>query len=464
MKIHQYKRGIAGQDSLDLTRAILSETRSILAMSRSQIEALQTSRLQEILTFAKAHAPWYEKRFKDIDTHNFELSNLSQLPMMNKRDLMDNWDGIVTDQSVKLDEASSFLMHETGYDLFHGHHLFASGGSSGRRGMFVWGADELATCLASVYRYQYRDEYQMASPYERFLVASVAATKPVHLSETVLALPVIPNMQSVALSALDPIDVLVKSLNDCQPTHLNGYPSVIARLALQAIKGRLNISPQRILVGAEPLLSNMIYSIKEAWPHVIINNNWGSTDAGIHAIACDYSNEFLHLNEDLVIVEPVDEHNRPVLAGQRSEKVLVTNLYRKSLPIFRYEMDDRILMIEEPCACGAKFKLIGAIDGRKEDDFIYDKVTVIAEVFENIIMLEPGIDEYQVFQTVKGADIFIVPERHFNIDKDKMKKALESQFKTLGIAEPSVQIHLVEQLKRHPETGKLKRFKCLVAE
>jgi len=433
-------------------------------LSREQIRAVQECRLRDMLAYAKKHSPWYKKRLHHIDPRTFSLNQVSDIPIMTKRDVMDNWDEIVTDKRLTLEKASTFLIKEQEYELFYGHHLFASGGSSGRRGMFVWDANEIALTLASLYQYQYRDEFHNLSSYsdEPLMVVSIGALRPVHLSETVLSLPIIANMQARAFSALDPIEKLVEDLNDCQPTHLNGYPSVIARLAARAITGDLKINPLRILVGAEPLLPDMVKTIKKAWKKAILINNWGSTDAGIHAVSCDKSNGSLHLCEDMVLIEPVDTNNRPIQLGERSSKVLVTNLFRKSMPVFRYEMDDRITTLKETCRCGSMFQLIHSIDGRCEDDFIYGDVIVIAEVFENAIMIEPGIDEYQVIQTHQGADILIVADKRAVVNQDRILMDLVKQFKQLGIDNPVIQVQLIEQLKRHEETGKLKRFKSIM--
>jgi phenylacetate-CoA ligase len=461
MKILKHEHYLAGQDSLEKTRAVLANDHYFINLSREEIEKLQESRLREMLIYAKKKSLWYRERLKHIDAPHFKLADLAQIPIMNKRDLMDNWDQIVTDKVLTLNEAGPFLFMEKDYSLFHGYHLFASGGSSGRRGMYVWDTNEIAITVAGLHRYQYRDGFQCSNGGEGFRVASIAALKPVHLSETVFAFPALPLMKSLALSALAPIDDIVTALNDYQPTHLNGYPSVISRLANHAIKGDLKISPKRILVGAEPLMDSMLRLIKKAWKNVVLTNQWGSTDAGAHASACDYSNGQLHLNEDLVIVEPVDDNNTPVLSGETSTKILITNLYRKSMPIFRYEMDDMVCMVADKCACGSNYQLIHSIEGRHEDDFIYNNIIVMAEMFENSIMPEPGVDEYQVFQTPNGANILIVPVRSISIDAKKMQHHLAAELESAGLRDPEVNVKLVDQLERHPETCKLKRFNSL---
>jgi phenylacetate-CoA ligase len=456
-----YNQTFAGDDSIEMMHEFVEKNQGITGLSTKEIKLLQERKLKDMLAYAKEHSPWYKQSLAHIDVDKFKIADFEKIPIMNKRELMDNWNEIVTDKNLKLGKASSFLMAETDYDLFHGYHLFASGGSSGRRGMFVWSSDEVAETLAGFYRYRYRDDLHLQNINEPSKVVSVAAIKPVHFSETLFSLPLLPSMETLSLSALSPVDEVVDALNKYQPNHLNGYPSVIARLAAKAIKGDLNISPRRILVAAEPLLPNMLELMKSAWKGVIITNAWGSTDAGTHAVSCDHSKGNLHLMEDLVIVEPVDANNNPVAVGVTSTKILITNLHRKSMPIFRYEMDDTVRFLDEKCVCGSNHKLIGAIDGRKEDDFIYGDIIVIAELFENTIMPEEGIDEYQVFQTETGADIRLVPEKGTNIDHNKMQKDLVLQLEELGLKSPRISIKSVRQLERHADTGKLKRFNTL---
>jgi phenylacetate-coenzyme A ligase PaaK-like adenylate-forming protein len=75
----------------------------------------------------------------------------------------------------------------------------------------------------------------------------------------------------------------------------------------------------------------------------------------------------MHLFEDLVITEIVDDKNQPVPPGQFGAKVLVTVLFSRTLPLIRYEMSDCPRPSSEVCTCGRPFALIDGIEGRKED-------------------------------------------------------------------------------------------------
>ena len=75
----------------------------------------------------------------------------------------------------------------------------------------------------------------------------------------------------------------------------------------------------------------------------------------------------LHLFEDLVVVEPVDDANRPVPPGELSAKILVTVLFSRTQPLIRYEMSDRVRISTEACPCGRPFQLVAEVGGRSED-------------------------------------------------------------------------------------------------
>ena len=50
----------------------------------------------------------------------------------------------------------------------------------------------------------------------------------------------------------------------------------------------------------------------------------------------------MHLFEDLVIPEVVDDLYRPVPPGQTGDRLLVTVLSSRTIPLIRYEITDRV--------------------------------------------------------------------------------------------------------------------------
>jgi phenylacetate-CoA ligase len=72
---------------------------------------------------------------------------------MTKDDLMGNFDEIVTDPEVRLADANAHIAKLDGDAYFRDElHAVASGGSSGVRGVFVWGWDAWATVQLTAIR------------------------------------------------------------------------------------------------------------------------------------------------------------------------------------------------------------------------------------------------------------------------------------------------------------------------
>jgi phenylacetate-coenzyme A ligase PaaK-like adenylate-forming protein len=457
----QYKRILQGEThSIEV---LLQELTKRLSWDKTRIVSEQGQALRKLLRYAKQHSPYYQTHLSTIDPEDFSLADLCQLPVMTKKEVMENWNEIVTDRDLTLEKASEFLMYQTEPGLLDNrYHLTATGGSSGIRGLFPWSVEEFILFTTIFFRFQYRDEFShRTDDSPPLLVAAITAEKPIHLSRFVFTMPVIPQMKVMLLPATTPLAKMVEALNQSQPTHLIGYTTEIYQLAKEACQQRLKINPQRVSVNSEPLFPDMLATIKKAW-NVPVTNMWGSSDVGPHAQSCDYS-DHLHINEDFIIIEAVDENYQAVPEGQEAAKVLVTNLFHQSMPLFRYELDDRIIILDEPCPCGSSFRLVQSIQGRSDESFAYaNNKIVIPEVFENIIFPEPGISEYQVIQTTSGAIVNLVAT-DLALDITSLHRKLIDAYHQLGFKRPQIKVKIVKQLNRHPETGKLKRFIRLVS-
>ena len=106
-------------------------------------------------------SPWHHERLAGVDVAALTADDLSGLPVMTKSDLMDNFDDIVTDRRLTLDVCERHVDALRGDTyLLDEFHVVASGGSSGQRGVFVYGWDAWATCYSSIARFPVRDRKQ----------------------------------------------------------------------------------------------------------------------------------------------------------------------------------------------------------------------------------------------------------------------------------------------------------------
>jgi phenylacetate-coenzyme A ligase PaaK-like adenylate-forming protein len=95
-------------------------------------------------------------------------------------------------------------------------------------------------------------------------------------------------------------------------------------------------------------------------------NVYAATETGGIAGECA-QHRGMHLFEDLIIPEVVDDAYRPVPPGLPGDRLLVTVLFSRTLPLIRYEMTDRVTLATEPCPDGLPFRLLESIDGRTDD-------------------------------------------------------------------------------------------------
>jgi phenylacetate-coenzyme A ligase PaaK-like adenylate-forming protein len=167
-------------------------------------------------------------------------------------------------------------------------------------------------------------------------------------------------------------------------------------------------------------------------------------------IGCDRG-PGLHLSDELMIIEPVDEENRPVPVGRRSSEVLFANPYNPALPLIRYELTHEITMLDERCPCGSEHRLVADPMGQLDDSFTYSGTVVHPHVFRSVLGGDAGIIEYQVRQTAHGPDIAIRGEAN----TERLRGQLGQALRRAGVHSPELTIASVEQMERQ-DTGKIR--------
>jgi phenylacetate-CoA ligase len=430
-----------------------------LSWSTERLKSEQQAGLQKILAFAIENSNWHRKRLAGIDIAGITDADLTGLPIMTKRDVMANWDEIVTDSRLTLKGANDHITAklrdpDTDYYYQGDYEIFATGGSTGTRGVFVSGWEEFIEIACSTFRYQMRDEPSESLTGDR-LLAVVEAGETVHGSPFVFSVSPDPKTRVDWFPANTRMKEMVAQLNAAQPTHINGFSSTIQELASEAVVGNLKISPTRVTTNSEPLLPETRAAVKKAWG-VEINNMWGCVEVGLIGIECD-AHEGMHLSDDMVICEFVDHHNQATTDPDRIEKILATSLFNTTLPMIRYEISDIAIPALEPCRCGAAFPLIKEIRGRADDAFKYsENVTIHPLVFRTPLGQNPMIQDYQVYQTENGARISIV--KIGDIDDILLTADLVAALEAQGMKNPEIALVYVDAVKRHVETGKLRRF------
>jgi phenylacetate-CoA ligase len=99
-----------------------------------------------------------------------------------------------------------------------------------------------------------------------------------------------------------------------------------------------------------------------------------------------------------VLVEIVDEENRPVAPGQEG-RVLLTDLYNYGMPFIRYANGDRAIAGRAACSCGRGLPLLNQVTGRQSDILqTPDGRHVSGLFFPHFLKEFPAVVRYQVVQ------------------------------------------------------------------
>jgi len=427
-----------------------------ITWSGERLRIERQERLRALVWVAKERSAWHRERLAHVDPERLRQEDLEQIPAMTKDDLMEHWDDIVTDRRLTLDLAESYLGSlTTDAYLLDRYHVVASAGSSGRRGVFVYDWDAWTLSYLGFTRWllweRLNDPELAATP---MVSGSVAAEVASHMTSAQGQTFSNPMLTVHQFPVTLPQQQIVAGLNQVQPTYLHGYPSALYQLTHEARAGNLHISPKRIVTSSEPLLPEIRAALEETWD-AVVGNWWGTSEGGPTGVSCGKGSG-MHLADDLLIIEPVDEEGRPVPPGVRSAKVYLTNLYNLALPLIRYEIRDEITLLDEPCPCGSAHRRIDHIQGRLDDCFVYaGGLTVHPLVFRSALGGERNIVEYQVRQTDKGAEI--AARCLGDVDIAGLRRKIIEELAQLGLREPEVSITPVERLERQA-IGKLKRF------
>lgn len=440
---------------LHAVQAAMEDHIARLDWQRERIDRYRDQRLRMLLGYARERSRFHAGRLADLDIAGATVADLAALPIMTKAEAQDRWDDIVTDRALSRERTERILAQQEWYSYTpDDYQVFSSGGSSGVRGVYVWDWQFFVSAACLAWRTQARAE-RREPPLGPTRLAVLEAGMPPHASTPLFDVPTAAGMETVVIAAGAPFDEVLAAVAAARPTHLVGYPSVIGRLARAAMAGELDCRPVRVSTNSEPLLDEDRRAIAEAW-HVPVHNLWGSTEIGVQAVGCGVG-EGLHICEDEVVLERVDEGGAPLGPDEAAVRTLATGLANHTFPFIRYDLGDEVTLRPGPCECGSAFARVADIGGRRDDDFRYGSITVPSITFRHVLGSDPQVSEFQVTQTAAGADILTVGRP----DVDALTASMAAALRGCGLPNPTVKIRVVERIPRNQASGKLKRFIAL---
>jgi phenylacetate-CoA ligase len=373
------------------TLNILRTLRSEPYHSRTQILALQFSRVSRLLALAEAHVPYYREMFRVLGIHSNDIRSLDDfaaLPILTKDIIRERVVDLIREDVPKQGLIARHSGGSTGVPLMFYRsttELFAceagvfasclqSGWKPGAMVAYFWGFDEQLYGMSS-WEFEVRQRVRRMYQFDPF-----------H-------------------SGAADMDRWLDKWERLQPAIALGYTSTIARFAEHIEASGRQVSP---LLGVFTTAEKLYQPQREAIARVFgccVYDMYGSSE--VNNIACSCSHGNMHVNVGNVVLEVDRNQLRP---GQ-PPSLIVTSLKDLCMPFIRYRNEDCGELVDGLCGCGNASPLMKLNIARVTDNFTLPGGQVVhGEFFTHLMYGSKGIASFQFHQTAPDSiTLRIVP-------------------------------------------------------
>lgn len=187
--------------------------------------------------------------------------------------------------------------------------------------------------------------------------------------------------------------------------------------------------------------------IGEKWPELKLYTTYASTEMQSSFTECDFGCGG-HLQPDLIIVELLDEQNKPVKKGEAGE-VTITTLGVRGMPLLRFKTGDLCYASYEPCRCGRHTMRLSPVIGRKGQMIKFKGTTIFPPAMFDILDNVPYVENYIIELSNNVSDKDQVTARvglKYKVDFD-VEKELKDRFRAKIRVAPDIVIDTVEHVR-----------------
>ncbi|MDX9782533.1 MAG: AMP-binding protein [Bacteroidales bacterium] len=365
--------------------------------SREEIANFQDSSLRDTLNYVLSHSPYYINLFKkkgiDVSAIN-KVSDLSLLPTTNKQDLQLNNDLFLcvprdkvidyVTTSGTLGEPVTFMLTENDLDRLAYNEMIS---------FTTAGCEE-------------NEVIQIMTTLDRRFMAGLAYFMGARRlgSGIVRVGNGIPELQWSSILNVKPESCIV-------------VPSFLIKLAEYASKNNIELSEsslKRAICIGEPLRdtdltdNTLTRKIKQLWPNLSLHSTYASTEMQSSFTECEHLCG-AHHQPDLIIIEILDENEKPVKEGEIGELV-ITTLGVEGMPLIRFKTGDLCRAFIQKCSCGRNSTRLSPILGRKGQMIKYKGTTLYPSALYDVLDNIEGIINYQVqvYTNSLGTDSILI--------------------------------------------------------
>lgn len=356
--------------------------------------ALQQERLNDFYKYVKENSEYFKRVLPDVES-NITVEDLKQFPTMDKETIRNNIDEIVTRKEKLIP--------------------MKTGGSTGKSLVYYTHPIDMSRKIA--YLDYFKEKHGVYKGMRRVSVGGRILVPNKQKKKVFWRYnkPLNQLMLSAYHADGENLKYYIKKLNKFKPQTLDGYTTVLHRIAQYINKHdiRLKFKPIAIFPTAEALTDEMKMDIEKAF-NCPVRNQYASSE-GAPFITENTKGE-LKINPATGVFEL--EH----LEGNIYELV-VTGFYTTTTPLIRYKIGDSVELFEPLDANYKQSDIkIKRIIGRNNDFLMSNERGIVTNVNLSTVVREAGKDIVQSQFVQNQLDEIIV---NLVVEKDTNKNALE---------------------------------------
>lgn len=386
------------------------------------IRQFQNKELQHLVGYLRQFSPFYREWFAahHIDTDAIRsLDDLQKLPTVSKEDLQQrNWDFLCVDKSKIAEYTSTsgtlgrpVIIPLTDKDLDRlSYNEFISFSCAG-------GTDE--------------DIYQLMLTLDRQFMAGMAYYNGIRrLGAGVLRVgPGVPSLQW-------------ENIQRIQPTVIVAVPSFIVKLIAFAEEHGIDVNAstvkKAVCIGENIRNTDFSYNvlgkkITDKW-NIDLFSTYASTEMQTAFTECRQGRGGHH-HPELLIVELLDDEDRPVPPGAPGE-VTITTLGVEAMPLLRYKTGDICQYDATPCTCGRQTLRLSPVIGRRKQMIKYKGTTLYPPALYDLLSDMEDVKEFvvEVFSNEIGTDEILLhlhPREESEDGDRRIKSYLQAKLRVI---------------------------------
>lgn len=350
--------------------------------SIATIKQFQEEELQKLMAYLAKNSAFYQKTFLDHGL-SFEsiktLEDLQKVPVTTKEDIQKhNTDFICVDRDEIIDYVTT--SGTTGKPVFFG---------LTDKDLDRLSYNEAISFACS--KITKKDTIQLMTTIDRRFMAGLAY----FLGARKLGAGIIRVGAGIPELQWD-------SILKFEPTYIVTVPSFLLKLIAYAEENKIDINKSSIkgaICIGEPLKNQdftsnaLTQKIKSKW-NIELYSTYASTEMSTAFAECEYQIGGHH-HPELIIVEILNDENKPVLEGEEGELV-ITTLGVEAMPLVRFKTGDIVKANYDSCKCGRNTLRLGPVIGRKKQMIKYKGTTLYPPAMYNLLDDFSEIENYVI--------------------------------------------------------------------